>query len=64
MTLPFKLINTDFPPLSFSNFSKSCSSVSFSVSYATACNSLSDKVSLLLDIDYIVYHVISFDIQF
>ena len=38
--------NADFPPLSYSNFSKSCSSVSMSLLYATACNSLSDNVIL------------------
>ena len=42
--LPFQLNNLDFPPLPLP---KSCSSVSVSLQYATACNSLSDKVSLL-----------------
>ena len=63
MALFFKLNNTDFPPLSCPNFSMSCSSVPFSLPYATWCNSLSDNVSLLLDIDYIVCHVISSDIR-
>ena len=63
MTVYFKQNNTVFFPLSFPNFSKSCFSVSLSLLYATACNSLSDNVSLLLNIDYIVYHVISFHIQ-
>ena len=42
MTVSFKLNNADFLPLSFPNFSESCSSVPD----ATACNSLSDNVSL------------------
>ena len=46
IAVSFKLNNTDFPPLSFPDFSKSCSSVSLSLPYATACNSLSDNVSL------------------
>ena len=46
MAVSFKLNNADFPPLSFSNSSKSCSSVSLSLPYVTACNSLSDNVSL------------------
>ena len=46
MAVSFKLNNTDFPPLSVSNFSKSCFSVPMSLLYASACNSLSDNVSL------------------
>ena len=46
MAVPFKLNDADFPPLCFPNFSKSCSFVSLSLRYATACNSLSDNVSL------------------
>ena len=46
MVVSFKLNNADFPPFSFPNFSKSCSSVPLSLPYATACNSLSGNVSL------------------
>ena len=46
MAVSFKLNKADFPPLYFPNFSKSCSSVSLSLTYATAYNSLSDNVSL------------------
>ena len=46
MAVSFKSNNTDFSPFSFPNFSKSCSSVSLSLPYPTACNSLSDNVSL------------------
>ena len=46
MAVSFKLNNADFPPLSFPNFSKSCFSVSLSLPYAAAYNSLSDNVSL------------------
>ena len=42
MTVSFKLNNAGFLPLSFPNFSESCSSVPD----ATACNFLSDNVSL------------------
>ena len=46
MAVSFKLSNADFPPLSFPNFCKSCSSVPLSLPDATASNSLSDNVSL------------------
>ena len=46
IAVSFKLNNTDFPPLSFSYFSRSSFSVPLSLLYATACNSLSDNVSL------------------
>ena len=41
MTVPFKLNNVDFPPLSFSTLSKPASSVPASLSFATACSSSS-----------------------
>ena len=44
MAVLVKLNNTDFSPLSISNFSKSCSSVPMSLPYASACNSLKLKV--------------------
>ena len=46
MAVYLKLNNADFPPLSFPHFSQSCSSVSLSLLYANACNSLSDNVTL------------------
>ena len=46
MAVLFKLNNADFPPLSFPNFSKSCSSVPMPLPYASACSSLPDNVSL------------------
>ena len=46
MAVSFKLNNADFPPLYFPNLSMSCSFVPLSLPYATACNSLSDNVSL------------------
>ena len=46
MAVLFKLNNADFSPLSFPNFSKSCSSVPLPLPYASACNSLSYNVSL------------------
>ena len=46
MAVSFTLNNTDFPPLSFPNFSKSRSSVPLSLLYASVCDSLSDNVSL------------------
>ena len=46
MVVSFKLNNADVPPLSFPNFSKSCSSGSLPLPYATACNSLPDNISL------------------
>ena len=39
MTVPFKLNNVDFPPLSFYTLSKPASSVPASLSFATACSS-------------------------
>ena len=47
MSVSFKLNNADFPPLYFPNICKSCSSVPMSLPYLSACNSLSDNVSLL-----------------
>ena len=41
MTVPFKLNNVDFLPLSFSTLSKPASSVPASLSFATACRSSS-----------------------
>ena len=46
MTASFKLNNADFPPLPFPTFSVSRSSISESLPFATACNSLSDNFSL------------------
>ena len=41
MTVPFKLNNVDFLPLSFSTLSKPASSVPASLSFATTCRSSS-----------------------
>ena len=46
MVVPFKSNNADFPPLSLSSFSEACPFVSMSLLYATACNSLSNIISL------------------
>ena len=46
MAVSFELNNGGFPPSSFPNFSRSCSSISLSLPYVTACNSLSDNIRL------------------